>query len=68
MYKNNFTVDLSSEGLRLDKFLEKKLDINRSQIKKNIDLGNILLNKNIVKAGYQAPIRRDLWKIFISLK
>lgn len=52
MYKNNFTVDLSSEGLRLDKFLEKKLDINRSQIKKNIDLGNILLNKNIVKAGY----------------
>lgn len=52
LYDNKFTVDLSSEGLRLDKFLEKKLDINRSQIKKNIELGNILLNKNLVKAGY----------------
>lgn len=39
-------------GSRLDKFLLKELSINRSQIKKYISKGSILVNEKNVKAGY----------------
>lgn len=52
MYKNNFLVSTLDVDSRLDKFLDQKLEINRSQIKKHIESGNILLNGKIVKAGY----------------
>lgn len=52
MYKNSFTIISEDVDSRLDKFLNKKLEINRSQIKKLIETGDILLNGRIVKAGY----------------
>ena len=52
MYKNTFLVTTHDVDSRLDKFLDQKLEINRSQIKKHIESGNILLNGKIVKAGY----------------
>lgn len=52
MYKNTFVINSEAVDTRLDKFLDKKLEINRSQIKKYIKLGNIILNGKIVKAGY----------------
>lgn len=52
MYKNTFLVSTLDVDSRLDKFLDQKLEINRSQIKKYIESGNILLNGKIVKAGY----------------
>ena len=52
MYKNTFLVSTLDVDSRLDKFLDQKLEINRSQIKKHIESGNILLNGKIVKAGY----------------
>lgn len=52
MYRNDFLVDNESTGIRLDRFLEDKLEINRSQIKKNIAEGNILVNNKMEKAGY----------------
>ena len=52
MYKNTFLVNTLDVDSRLDKFLDQKLEINRSQIKKHIESGNILLNGKIVKAGY----------------
>ena len=60
MYKNTFIVDKESVGLRLDKFLEENLEINRSQIKKNIVDGNILLNNNKVKAGYNLKLDDEI--------
>lgn len=60
MYQNTFNVDKESVGLRLDKFLEENLEINRSQIKKNIVDGNILLNKNKVKAGYSLKLNDEI--------
>ncbi|MDO5714952.1 MAG: RluA family pseudouridine synthase [Tissierellia bacterium] len=38
---------------RLDHYLKNKLDMNRSQIKKHIVQGHILLNGQKVKAGYE---------------
>ena len=52
MYKNSFTIISEDVDSRLDKFLNKKLEINRSQIKRLIETGDILLNGKIVKAGY----------------
>ncbi|WP_297392769.1 RluA family pseudouridine synthase [uncultured Peptoniphilus sp.] len=52
MYKNTFVVSTLDVDSRLDKFLDQKLEINRSQIKNHIESGNILLNGKIVKAGY----------------
>ena len=52
MYKNTFVVNILDADTRLEKFLDQKLEINRSQIKKYIESGNILLNGKIVKAGY----------------
>ena len=52
MYNNTFLVNSLDVDSRLDKFLDQKLEINRSQIKKHIESGNILLNGKIVKAGY----------------
>ena len=52
MYNNTFLVNSLDADTRLDKFLDQKLEINRSQIKKHIESGNILLNGKIVKAGY----------------
>jgi len=52
MYKNNFTIESVDAGNRLDKFLESKLEINRSQIKKYIKSESILVNGKNVKAGY----------------
>lgn len=63
MYKNIFIVDKESVGLRLDKFLDGKIEINRSQIKKNIKEGNILVNKKIEKAGYSL---KEGDKIFVE--
>ncbi|MDU3458099.1 MAG: S4 domain-containing protein, partial [Peptoniphilus harei] len=60
MYKNIFNIDKESVGLRLDKFLEENLEINRSQIKKNIVDGNILLNNNKVKAGYNLKLDDEI--------
>lgn len=60
MYKNTFNVDKESVGLRLDKFLEENLDINRSQIKKNIVDGNILVNNKKVKAGYSLKLDDEI--------
>lgn len=60
MYQNTFNVDKESVGLRLDKFLEENLEINRSQIKKNIVDGNILLNNNKVKAGYSLKLNDEI--------
>lgn len=62
MYKNIFIVDKESVGLRLDKFLDGKIEINRSQIK-NIKEGNILVNKKIEKAGYSL---KEGDKIFVE--
>lgn len=52
MYKNTFVINSEAVDTRLDKFLDKKLEINRSQIKKYIKSGNIILNGKIIKAGY----------------
>lgn len=52
MYKNTFVINSEFVDSRLDKYLNKKLEINRSQIKNYIESGNILLNGKIVKAGY----------------
>ena len=52
MYNNTFVVNILDAYTRLDKFLDQKLEINRSQIKKHIESGNILINGKIVKAGY----------------
>lgn len=52
MYKNTFVISSEEVDSRIDKFLDKRLEINRSQIKKHIESGNILLNDKIVKAGY----------------
>lgn len=60
MYKNTFNVDKESVGLRLDKFLEKNLEINRSQIKKNIVEGNILVNNEKEKAGYSLKLDDEI--------
>lgn len=60
MYKNTFNVDKESVGLRLDKFLEKNLGINRSQIKKNIVEGNIFVNNKKEKAGYSLKLYDEI--------
>lgn len=38
--------------IRLDKYLSDHIDMSRSQIKKSIDSGEILVNSKKVKAGY----------------
>lgn len=53
MYTNKIKVSPDKIDLRLDKYLEEKLPINRSQIKKHIENGNIRLNNETVKAGYK---------------
>lgn len=53
MYQNKFLVSSNDIDIRLDRFLEEKLPINRSQVKKHIENGNIKLNNKIVKAGYK---------------
>lgn len=42
---------VKEKSMRLDKFLEKNIELNRSQIKKHISNGDILLNNKLVKAG-----------------
>ncbi|SHG93509.1 23S rRNA pseudouridine1911/1915/1917 synthase [Anaerosphaera aminiphila DSM 21120] len=51
MYSNTFTFTSKIEE-RLDKYLTEQLPLNRSQIKKLIQSGNIKVNSKIVKAGY----------------
>lgn len=52
MVDKEFTVTEEYASNRLDKYLEQFLKLNRSQIKKRIDKGDIKVNKEIVKAGY----------------
>ena len=49
-----FVVDDDAEGLRLDVFLAELDDppISRSQVKKRIDAGEVLVNGQRPKAGY----------------
>jgi len=64
MYQNKFNITSDEDvDIRLDKYLESKLDINRSQIKKNIEKNNILVNDNSVKAGYKIKLNDE---IFVS--
>ncbi len=48
------------EEVRLDKFLAEKLSITRSQIKLQIDQGNILVNGKVVKAGHLLSIGDEI--------
>lgn len=52
MVNKKFTVTEEYVSNRLDKYLEKFLKLNRSQIKKRIDNGEIRVNGDTVKAGY----------------
>lgn len=52
MVDKKITVTEDYVSNRLDKYLEKFLQLNRSQIKKRIDKGDIKVNGEIVKAGY----------------
>lgn len=54
MVKVNYVCE--SDNIRIDRYLVEKLNINRSQIKKYIDFGNILINNSVVKAGYMTKI------------
>ncbi|MDY2986970.1 MAG: RluA family pseudouridine synthase [Peptoniphilus sp.] len=54
MYKNKFISN--SENKRLDLFLNENLELSRSQIKKLIDDGSILVNSKREKAGYKLRI------------
>ncbi len=48
-----YIVELKDIGKRLDVYVtEKDAKRTRSYIKKNIDLGKILVNKKLVKSGY----------------
>lgn len=54
MYKNKFISN--SENKRLDLFLNENLELSRSQIKKLIDDGSVLVNSKLEKAGYKLRI------------
>lgn len=54
MYKNKFVSNL--ENQRLDLFLNENLELSRSQIKKLIDDGSVLVNSKLEKAGYKLRI------------
>lgn len=48
------------EFVRLDKYLNDVLEINRSQIKKHIENGDILLNHKKVKSGEKLKCRDEI--------
>jgi len=49
---SKFQVTLEEKGIRLDLFLSEKLGISRSQVKKMIDQGQVLMDgKRPKKAG-----------------
>lgn len=49
----NIKIDKENAGVRLDVYLNKlNPDFTRSHFKNEIDLGNVLVNKKQVKAGY----------------
>ena len=51
---------IDNDGIRLDKYLMKKIDISRSKIQKLIDNGNILVNGRISKVSYVVKIDDDI--------
>ncbi|MBL7575071.1 23S rRNA pseudouridine1911/1915/1917 synthase [Peptoniphilus asaccharolyticus DSM 20463] len=58
MYQNKFISNLDNE--RLDIFLNQKLDLSRSQIKKLVDDKLILVNGKSEKAGYKLRVNDEI--------
>ena len=57
MIKDKIVIDEKSSNLRLDKFISDKYSsFTRSQIKKHIDDGKIIVNGKTCKAGYELRI------------
>lgn len=51
-----------NEGNRIDKFLSEELtDLSRSYIQKQIDAGNLLVNKKAVKANYKLKCDDEIY-------
>ncbi|MBQ4558217.1 MAG: RluA family pseudouridine synthase [Clostridia bacterium] len=50
-------INVTVSGVRLDKYLQENFpDFSRSQIKKSIDLGQVTVNGEKVKAGYELKV------------
>lgn len=49
---NNFLIDETTLGSRLDKYLTKELDYSRSKIQAAIKSGEILVNQKLVNSNY----------------
>jgi len=60
----NFVVQVSEVGERLDMFLTKKTGITRSQIQKFIEKGNVLVGGSTVKPNYKVKAN-DLLSLII---
>jgi 23S rRNA pseudouridine1911/1915/1917 synthase len=60
----NFVVQVSEAGERLDMFLAKKTGITRSQIQKLIEKGNVLAGGSTVKPNYKVKVK-DLISLII---
>jgi 23S rRNA pseudouridine1911/1915/1917 synthase len=60
----NFVVDVSEEGQRLDTFLAKKTGITRSQIQKFIEKSNVLVRGERVRPNYRVKAK-DLISLII---
>ena len=58
---NKIIVDQNSIGLRLDNFIQQQLkDISRSNIKKQIEDGYILVNNKLVKSGVKLKLNDEI--------
>ena len=64
MPDENFVVQVSEAGERLDMFLAKKTSITRSQIQKFIEKGNVLVGGSTVKPNYKVKAN-DLLSLII---
>jgi 23S rRNA pseudouridine1911/1915/1917 synthase len=64
MPNEDFVVQVSEEGERLDMFLAKKTGITRSQIQKLIEKGNVLAGGSTVKPNYKVKVK-DLISLII---
>jgi len=52
LLKKKINLKVDSDGIRLDFYLSKKLNISRSQIQKIINKKNIFINNHIAKSSY----------------
>jgi 23S rRNA pseudouridine1911/1915/1917 synthase len=64
MTGENFVVQVSEAGERLDMFLARKTRITRSQIQKLIEKGNVLAGGSTVKPNYKVKVK-DLISLII---